>query len=103
MSRRRRSKCRILVVSSHGQAYTTLRGARRMVEQNIAYRLEDGSVRMIETDRRFRSEPGASPQVALIDRQAAFLPHYPVSEWPYGFARYPLPTQTSSRKLGRAA
>lgn len=99
----RRSKCRILVVSSHGQARTTLRGARRLVDRGLAERLEDGTVRMIESDRRFQSKPAPAEKVSLIDRKAPYLPHYPMSEWPFGFARYPLPTQTSSGKLKRAA
>lgn len=47
------SKCSIAVISSTGQAFTTKRGARRLVQNKMADLMPDGTLRMIETDHRF--------------------------------------------------
>ena len=51
------SKCGTLVWSSTGEAWTSKRGARRLIDRQLAERQPDGTLRMYESDYRFRSEP----------------------------------------------
>jgi len=51
------SKCGTLVWSSTGEAWTSKRGARRLIDRKLAERQPDGTLRMYESDYRFRSEP----------------------------------------------
>jgi hypothetical protein len=47
------SKCSVVVISSSGQAHTTKRGARRLIDRKLAARQPDGTLRMFEGDYRF--------------------------------------------------
>jgi hypothetical protein len=51
------SKCGIRVVSSTGEAWTTKRGARRLVSRELGARQPDGTIQMYEYDYRVASEP----------------------------------------------
>ena len=53
-----RSKCNVVVISESGKSWTTKRGARRLVDRELAERQPDGSVRMRESDYRFACSSG---------------------------------------------
>lgn len=43
-----------------GVTYTSLRGARRLIDRGLAERQPDGTLRMLTADRRFASSTGAA-------------------------------------------
>jgi hypothetical protein len=59
------------VISSKGESYTSLRGARRLVEQKLATEEAPKLIRMIEEHPRFCAAPisrPVSPRLTVIDR-----------------------------------
>lgn len=67
-----KSKCSVLVISEKGQSFTTRRGARRMVEANLARPESERCIRMIEDHPRFEAQPlpsrPTSPRLAVRAR-----------------------------------
>lgn len=95
----RKQKCSIRVTSSAGEAWTTRRGARRMIARGVAIPLDARTIVMVESDPRVNCEtPSAhgpvleiAPRFARFDAQGqTFLP-------------YPQREQGTRGRLARAA
>jgi hypothetical protein len=101
MSRRKKSKCNVLVIGANGTAHTTRRGARRLVEQGLA-RTDDrvdmhspewhGPIYMVESHPSFQCESKTphSPQLAIVPFHCSVA-----AADPDGFLRYPMRSQVS--------
>lgn len=100
-------KCNVPVYSTQGCSYTTKRGARRLEERGLADRLPSGGLRMRETDHRFQceaKEPAPARPVFVIRWWPQEWDQLPYEGMPAGqAAHYPLPDQTTPRRLRRAA
>lgn len=69
-----KQKCCIRVIGSGGESWTTRRGARRLIERNLAEGDPDsGVVHMIEGDSRFNAAAAsANPaRLQIVARNAA--------------------------------
>jgi hypothetical protein len=89
------SKCNVKVVSSTGEAWTTKRGARRMIGRGLAVQLASGVLQMVETDPRFACEtPSASgPQLVVMPAPDSY--YQPDTYLFDGFLPYPQARQES--------
>lgn len=63
-----KGKCSVAVISSSGKAFTTKRGASRLVDQGMAEKIDDFTVRMFEGDHRYQcvAASTAGPQLEVI-------------------------------------
>jgi hypothetical protein len=93
------SKCSVEVISSRGSAFTSKRGAHRMIGRGLAVWLTARAVRMVETDPRCACEAPAANSARLPAVVAA-----PPLRWSFsfyqsdGFLSYPQASQESTAR-----
>ena len=75
------------MLSSAGQAWTTKRGARRLVDRGLAIFESEKSIRMIEADYRYASQSpaAAGPRFNVVE----FQPRKSHVLIPLGYLKYP--------------
>jgi hypothetical protein len=93
----RHGKCSFKVTSSKGTAWTTKRGAYRMVDCGLAVFVDNTTLEMVETDHRFMATPGGNEGALLEVVDAPFRPYVKLLI-PQGFLRYPQPGSFVRRK-----
>lgn len=92
-----KQRCSIRVLGPAGDAWTTPRGARRLISRGLAQTVAPATIRMIEGDPRINCAKKAScrPALPVAEHQA-----HPVSlRLEGGFLHYPHRNQTTSGKL----